>query len=96
MADLLDDDYAPIPNEPDVLSGDAQGRLRTIIERLERLQEDKDAVAIDMKEVFAEAKGSGYDVTVLRAVLKRRKTDKAKLQEFEAILDLYMCALGDI
>ena len=95
MTDTLDDDHY-LPNDPDVLTATAQGRLRTIIERLERLEEDKQAVMTDMKEVFAEAKGEGYDSAVIRAVLKRRKADKAKLQEFEAILDLYLSALGEI
>ena len=80
----------------DILSGNAQGRLRTIIERLERLDEDKDAVVADMKEVFAEAKGDGYDVPTLRKVLRVRKQDKAKRQEEEAILDLYLSALGEV
>ena len=81
---------------PDVLSATAQGRLRTIIERLERLEEDKQAVMTDQKEVFAEAKGEGYDVKILRKVLRKRKQDKAKRQEEEAIEDLYMSALGEV
>ncbi|MNS16467.1 hypothetical protein D3C71_1367010 [compost metagenome] len=80
----------------DVLTADAQGRLRSIIERLERLDEDKQAVLIDMKEVFAEAKGEGYDVKALRKVLRLRKIDKAKRQEEEAILDLYLATLGEV
>lgn len=81
---------------PDVLTSTSAGRLRTIIERLERLDEDKDAVTADMKEVFLEAKGEGYDVKILRKVLKVRKQDKAKRQEEDAILDLYLSALGEI
>lgn len=84
----------PIPNDPDVLTATAQGRLRSIIERLERLDEDKQAVMVDMKEVFAEAKGEGYDVTALRKLLSLRKKDKAKLQEQNAILQLYAAAVG--
>lgn len=80
----------------DVMTAAAQGRLRTIIERIERLEEDKKAVMEDMKEVFAEAKGEGYDVKVLRKVIRMRKQDKAKRQEEEAILDLYLSALGEI
>lgn len=79
----------------DVLTTAAQGRLTSIIERLERLEEDKQAVMLDMKEVFAEAKGEGYDVKVLRKVLRLRKQDRAKRQEEEAILDLYLSALGE-
>ena len=86
------------PQEPhtDVLTSTSAGRLRTIIERLERLEEDKQAVMADMKEVFAEAKGEGYDVKVLRKVLRTRKIDKAKRQEEDAILDLYLSALGEV
>jgi uncharacterized protein (UPF0335 family) len=81
---------------PDVLSSTAQGRLRSLVERLERLEEDKQAVMDELKEVFAEAKGEGYDVKVLRKVLRIRKQDKAKRQEEEAILDLYLSALGEV
>lgn len=88
------------PNEsfdgPDVLTSAAQGRLRTIIERIERLEEDKKAVMEDMKEVFAEAKGEGYDVKAPRKVIRLRKQDKATRQEEEAILELYLSALGEI
>lgn len=87
---------AAFDGQPDVLTAAAQGRLRTIIERLERLEEDKQAVMIDMKEVFSEAKGEGYDVKVLRKVIARRKQDRAKLQEEEAIMDLYLSALGEV
>ena len=89
-------DDAAFDSSPDVLNATAQGRLRTIIERLERLEEDKAAIAGDMKEVFAEAKGEGYDVKILRKVIRIRKQDKAKRQEEDAILDLYMSALGEI
>jgi uncharacterized protein (UPF0335 family) len=88
--------HLPNDHDPDVLSATAQGRLRSIVERLERLEEDKQAVMLDMKEVFAEAKGEGYDVKILRKVLRLRKQDKSKRQEEEAILDLYLSALGEI
>lgn len=81
---------------PDVLTATAQGRLTSIIERLERLDEERLAAVTDMKEVFAEAKGEGYDVKILRKVLRIRKQDRAKRQEEEAILDLYLGALGEI
>ena len=89
-------DEAAFDANPDVLTATAQGRLRTIIERLERLEEDKQAVITDQNEVFAEAKGEGYDVKVLRKVLRLRKQDKAKRQEEEAITDLYLSALGEV
>lgn len=81
---------------PDVLTSTSAGRLRTLIERLERLDEDREAIVADTKEVFAEAKGEGYDVKTLRKVLRIRKQDRAKRQEEEAILDLYLSALGEV
>ena len=89
-------DDASFDGGSDVLTATAQGRLRTIIERLERLEEDKQAVMTDMKEVFAEAKGNGFDVKVLRKVVRIRKQDRAKRLEEEAILDLYLSAIGEI
>ncbi len=80
----------------DVLNSTAQTRLKTIIERVERLEEDKAAVAADIKEVFAEAKGEGFDVKILRKVVRLRKQDKAKRLEEEAILDLYLSAIGGL
>ena len=79
----------------DVLSGSAQTQLKTIVERIERLEEDKAAVAADLKEVYAEAKGNGFDTKTLRKVVRYRKQDRAKLQEEEALLDLYLSAIGD-
>ena len=81
---------------PDVLNSAAQGRLRTIIERIERLEEEKAQITADIGEVYAEAKGEGYDVKILRKVVALRKQDKAKRQEADAILDLYLSALGEI
>ena len=89
-------DDASFDASPDVLTSAAQGRLKSIIERVERLEEDKAAVQADIKEVFAEAKGEGYDVKVLRKVIRKRKQDKAKRLEEEAIEDHYMSALGEI
>ena len=80
----------------DVLNTAAQTRLKTIVERIERLEEDKAAVANDIKEVFAEAKGEGFDVKILRKVVRIRKQDKAKRQEEEALLDLYLSAIGGL
>ncbi|WP_375202615.1 DUF2312 domain-containing protein [Hyphococcus sp.] len=73
----------------------AADRLRSFIERVERLEEDKAAVMNDIKEVYAEAKGDGYDVKTLRQVVKIRKMDRADRQEQEAMLDLYLAALGE-
>ena len=80
----------------DVLNQDAQGRLRTIVERIERLEQEKSEVMEQIKEVFAEAKGAGFDVKILRKVVRLRKQDRAKRQEEEAILDLYLSAIGEI
>lgn len=80
----------------DVLNSTAQTQLATIVERLERLAEDAAAVRADMKEVFAEAKGNGFDVKIIRKILRRRATDAAKLQEEEALIDLYSAALGEL
>jgi uncharacterized protein (UPF0335 family) len=79
----------------DVLNASALGQLRAIIERIERLEEDKAAIATDLKEVFAEAKGNGFDVKTLRKVVRIRKQDRAKRQEEEALLDLYLSAIGE-
>lgn len=75
----------------DAVSGD---QLRTIAERIERLEEEKKTIADDIKEVWAEAKGNGYDTKVLRKVLAIRKRDKAEVQEEMAVMDLYFSALG--
>ena len=77
----------------DVITGAAQGRLKSFIERIERLEEDKAAVSNDLKEVYSEAKGEGFDVKILRKVVRIRKADKAKMSEEEAIFDLYMSAV---
>ena len=74
--------------------GVAADHLRSYIERIERLEEEKKGIADDIKEVFAEAKGTGFDVKAMRAVLRLRKMDKADLQEQEYMIDLYKHALG--
>jgi uncharacterized protein (UPF0335 family) len=72
----------------------AKEQLRSIVERIERLEEEKQAIAEDIKEVYAEAKANGYDTKTLRAVVRIRKQDTAERQEQEALLDLYLAALG--
>lgn len=72
----------------------AAGQLRSIIERIERLEEEKKAIADDIKDVYGEAKGNGFDTKVLRQVVRIRKLDQAERQEQEALLDLYLAALG--
>ncbi|MFZ5618296.1 MAG: DUF2312 domain-containing protein [Pseudomonadota bacterium] len=73
----------------------AAERLRSFLERVERLEEEKATIAGDIKEVFAEAKGEGYDTKTLRKIIRLRKMDKAKRDEEEALLDLYLSALGE-
>ncbi len=90
------DGAAFVSEDPDVLTATAQGRLKSFIERIERLEEDKAAVANDMKEVFAEAKGEGFDVKILRKVIRLRKMDKVKREEEEALIDLYLSAIGGL
>jgi len=72
----------------------AADQLKAFIERIERLEEEKAGLAGDIKEVYAEAKGSGFDTKVLRKIVSIRKKDFAERQEEEAILELYMQALG--
>mgnify|MGYP000470210024 CR=1 FL=1 len=76
------------------VGGVAGDHLRSYIERIERLEEEKKALADDVKEIFAEAKGTGFDVKAMRAILKFRKMDKAEYQEQEYMVDLYKHALG--
>ena len=72
----------------------AKEHLTAFIERIEKLEEEKKAISDDIKDVFAEAKGNGYDVKALRAVLRIRKQDKDERLEQEAILETYLHALG--
>ena len=69
-------------------------QLKSIIERIERLEEDKAAIASDIKDVYAESKSQGYDVPALRAIIKLRKEDADKRANREALIDTYLQALG--
>lgn len=73
------------------MAGDA---LRAYIERIENLETEKDETARDIREVYAEAKGNGFDTKIIRKVVALRKLDKHTRQEEEALLDLYLSALG--
>ena len=79
----------------DAAHGVARDQLRAFVERIERLEEEKKTIADDIKEVYAEAKGTGYDVKVLRKVVALRKRDLDERKEEEAILDLYLQAVGE-
>ena len=72
----------------------AKDQLKSIIERVERLEEDKAAIGSDIKDVYAEAKGNGYDVNALRAIVRYRKEDAQDRAEREAIFETYLAALG--
>ena len=74
----------------------AHGQLKSIVERIERLEEEKKTIAGDIKEVYAEAKGNGFDTKILRKVISLRKKDAAEREEEESMLDVYLAALGMI
>lgn len=76
------------------VGGVAVDQLKSIIARVEKLEEEKAAIADDIKDVFAEAKGNGYDVKAIRQIIKLRKMDAQEREEEETILDTYMRALG--
>jgi uncharacterized protein (UPF0335 family) len=91
ISDVLEDS-APAAN----LQGSAKDHLRAFIERIERLEEEKAALAEDIREVFAEAKGTGFDTKALRAIIRLRKLEDHERMEQEALLATYMHALGMI
>lgn len=78
----------------DVLSSTANERLRSFIERIERVEAEMDGFKVDRKEIYSELKGEGFDAKAVRKIIKIRKQDRAKRLEEEAILDLYMSALN--
>ncbi len=86
-----DDGVAKLPESTLNVAGE---RLRSFIERYERLDEEKQTLMEDMKEVLSEAKGEGLDVKTIRQIIKIRKMDAADRQESESILECYMAALG--
>lgn len=76
------------------MAGVGDNHLKSFVERLERLEEEKAALASDIRDVYAEAKGSGFDVKAMRAVMRLRKMDAAERQKRDAILEIYLHALG--
>lgn len=76
------------------VGGIAADQLKSIIQRIEKLEDEKAGIAADIKDVYAEAKGNGYCTTTLRAIIKLRKKDAAEREEEETILETYMRALG--
>jgi uncharacterized protein (UPF0335 family) len=75
-------------------SGFAKEHLRSFIDRIERLEEERTALSADIREVYSEAKGQGFDTKIMRQVVRLRKLETADRQEQEAMLDLYLNALG--
>lgn len=79
---------------------DAQGiareQLRAFVERIERLEEERAAIGADIREVYAEAKGNGFDIKILRSVVRLRKQETHEREEQQQLIDLYMHALGMI
>jgi uncharacterized protein (UPF0335 family) len=76
------------------VGGIAAERLRSIVDRIERLEEEKKALSSDIKDIFSEAKSAGFDTKVLRAVIRLRQQEPAEVEELETLLDLYRRALG--
>lgn len=76
------------------VGGIAAERLKSFIERIERLEEEKKGIGDDIKEIYAEAKGTGFDTKIMRQILRLRKMDTADRQEQETLLELYKQALG--
>lgn len=74
----------------------AKDQLKAIVERIERLEEEKKAISEDVRDVYAEAKGNGYDVKALRTIIRMRRQDASEREEQEAILETYMHAMGMI
>ncbi|MBV8939046.1 MAG: DUF2312 domain-containing protein [Alphaproteobacteria bacterium] len=83
-----------MPKQQTRVGGIAGDQLKSVIERIERLEEEKAALSADIRDVFAEAKGNGYDVKALRQIVKIRKMDAHERYEQEAVLDTYLRALG--
>ena len=79
----------------EVMSGQVQGRLRSLVERIQRLNDDKADIGRDISEVYEEAKGAGFDTKILRRVVRHLAADKVKRMEDEAVMDLYLAALGE-
>jgi uncharacterized protein (UPF0335 family) len=79
----------PIEAEP--IQGD---QLKSVVQRIERLEEEKATIASDIKEVYAEAKANGYDIKILRKVIALRKRDLNERQEEETLIDMYLQAVG--
>ena len=98
MQDVRDATVTAVSGHPmgDAAHQVAKDQLRSIVERIERLEEEKKAIADDIKDVYAEAKGNGFDTKILRKVITLRKQDASERMEQEMTLDTYLHALGMI
>ena len=85
---------AALKENDDTAHSFAKGQLKAIVERIEKLEEEKKAISDDIKDVYGEAKGNGFDVKALRSIIRLRKQDADERQEQETILETYMQALG--
>ncbi len=94
MDEVVMDDGDTQTSAPRTVGGIAGDRLRAFIERIERLEEEKTALGADVRDIYAEAKSSGFDTKIMRQILKLRKMDAADRQEQEELLDLYKRAIG--
>lgn len=90
---MSDDMTGHNSNDPAV-GGIAADRLRSIVERVERLEEERKGLAGDIKDIFTEAKSDGFDVKVLRQIIRIRKQEPSEVEEQETLLDIYRRALG--
>ncbi len=79
---------------PDASGGISSARLKSFIDRIEKLEEDKAGIGNDLKEVYSEAKGTGFDTKIIRKIVSLRKIDLEKRREQEELLELYMSAIG--
>ena len=83
-----------LPHEDAAVGNIAADRLRSIIERVERLEAERKALAGALKDIFQEAKSAGFDVKVIRQIIRQRKQEPAEIEEQETLLDIYRRALG--
>lgn len=91
---LTDPRQADVEDPVGEVGGFAAGRLRSIVERIERLEDERKALSADIKDVLAEAKSAGFDVAVIRILLRERRKEPAEVEEQLSLLDVYRRALG--
>jgi uncharacterized protein (UPF0335 family) len=94
MADIAEKIRADEKSDGPTTGGIAADRLRSIVDRIERLEEERKALGSDIKDIYAEAKSAGFDVKVLRAIIRIRKQEPAEVEEQETLIDVYRRALG--